>query len=429
MGQASPAGRATPSAKSQKLLPLLPTTSACSLLCKLVTQRPLSAANHTVRFAMTTCLFSRSGAAALLVCLASCNLITVGGSGKSFGQPTNSGTTSGSPTAAPSGTDASPRPRMMQRPLERAAADGIIVEEKLRNQYCAQLNKLGTPLMSRLAASQKISNPLTQLDQHAKILLDVAAMTATLQAQYDAAYQTQSRAASQSNIAGDVGIGYGTISNSTKLHASEAWVEVLVSATKIMSVNALPFSNQKHGLAAGAVVMVGRSDCESPRLTALAKQLAVNLRTLVAPFDVNNAQLAEPLPVVVGKVLSIRGEVTSTKPFTVRITTEQNHYNNCTTTNRFDHFDANGNVRYQEKCKYTGSSKGVVTVVASGAQTVVPADLNVNTGDQVRLLGRVLSNDTKDAARGKTFLRTTQVAIAPLVFIEIARKNTLLYSY
>lgn len=318
---------------------------------------------------------------------------------------------------------------MMQRPLERAAADGIIVEGELRNQYCAQLNKLGMPLMSRLAASQKINNPLLQLDQHAKILQDVAAMTATLQAQYDAAYQTQSRAASQSNIAGDVGIGYGTINNSTTLHASEAFVEVLVSATKIMSDNALPFSNQKHGLAAGAVVMIGQSDCESPRLTALAKQLDVNLRTFVAPFDVNNARLAEPLPVAVGKVLTIRGEVTSTKPFTVRITTEQNHYNNCTTTNRFDHFDANGNARYQESCKYTGSNKGVVTVVATGAETVVPADINVNVGDQVRLIGRVLSNDTKDATRGKTFLRTTQVAMTPLVFTEIARKNTLLYTY
>ncbi len=362
---------------------------------------------------MTSFRISHFIAVALLAGLTSCNLITVGGAGKNLGQPAN--TTSPSGTNGAGGTS--------------ATVKGVIVEGQLRKQYCAEVANRAAPFMSRLAASQKMNNPLAQLDQHAKILQEVAAMTVTLQSEYDAAYKTQSRAADQANIAGDVGIGYGNGDNSTRLQGSEALVEVLVSATKIMSDNGLPFSTSGHGLAAGAVVMVAQSGCESPRATALAKQLEANVRSLAAPFNVSDALLAEPLAVANGKVIDVRGEVTSLKPLTLRTSTEQNHYNNCTTTNRFDHFDANGNARYLEKCKYTGSNKGVVTVTASGGETVLPAGVKVEVGDEVRMIARVLTNETKAVSRGKMFLRTTQLAITPLVFTEIARNNTRLYTY
>ncbi len=362
---------------------------------------------------MTSFRISHFIAVALLAGLTSCNLITVGGAGKNLGQPAN--------TASPSGTNGDGG--------TSATVKGVIVEGQLRKQYCAEVANRAAPFMSRLAASQKMNNPLAQLDQHAKILQEVAAMTVTLQSEYDAAYKTQSRAADQANIAGDVGIGYGNGDNSTRLQGSEALVEVLVSATKIMSDNGLPFSTSGHGLAAGAVVMVAQSGCESPRATALAKQLEANVRSLAAPFNVSDALLAEPLVVANGKMIDVRGEVTSLKPLTLRTSTEQNHYNNCTTTNRFDHFDANGNARYLEKCKYTGSNKGVVTVTASGGETVLPAGVKVEVGDEVRMIARVLTNETKAVSRGKMFLRTTQLAITPLVFTEIARNNTRLYTY
>jgi hypothetical protein len=283
--------------------------------------------------------------------------------------------------------------------------------------------------MRRLAASQKLTTALVQLDQHAQLLQEVKAMTATLQNEYNAAYKTQSHAADRSNIAGDVGIGYGSSDNSTSLAGNEFIFEVLVSATKIMRDGGLPFSVANRGLAAGSVVMAGQSNCESQRATALASQLEANTRSLVAPFNLDRAILSEPLQVANGAVLAVRGDVASINPLTVRITTEQNHYNNCTTTNRFDHFDANGNARYQENCKYTGTNKGVVTIVASGVDKVLPAGIKVEVGDEVNLLGRVTANETKAASRGKAFLRTTQVTITPLAFTSIVRRKNALYKY
>ncbi len=365
------------------------------------------------------------------VSAASCNLIDVRLPGRSQPSP-GTERQAAKPTerqAANPTSTGSARPRMMQRPLERAAADGIIVEGELRKQYCAELGKRAAPLMQRLAASQKSTNALAQLDQHAQLLQEVKAMTATLQNEYNAAYKTQSHAADRSNIAGDVGIGYGSSDNSTSLAGNEFIFEVLVSATKLMRDGGLPFSVGNHGLVAGSVVMVGQSNCESPRATTLASQLEANTRSLVAPFDVSKAILSEPLPVTNGAVLAVRGDVASINPLTVRITTEQNHYNKCTTTNRFDHFDANGNARYQENCRYTGTNKGVVTIVASGVDKVLPTGITVEVGDEVNLLGRVTANETKAASRGKAFLRTTQVTLTPLAFTSIVRRKTVHYTY
>ena len=221
--------------------------------------------------------------------------------------------------------------------------------------------------------------------------------------------------------------GYLTSKNDGNiLQLSEAALQALASALKVMADSGLPFATSaENGIPAEAVVEGGTSACRSPRRKALRAEISASVNALPRPFEVSGWKLENDLPVKAGDLVRVRGGIVGEgeSPTIRMVTNSRGMVKNCRPTNRFSHFDATGRARYYEECEHIGTREVVIIVKVKALRPLLAANVTLKTGDYVSVVAR-LSTVARAVTQSRGLTTTTHsIQVEPVVVLEVSRDH------
>lgn len=311
----------------------------------------------------------------------------------------------------------------------RASSGGIEGENSLTERWCATLEERLAEPAARLAAAKSESDPRRALAIHGQVRRDAETIQYQVQEEFNAEYERNGKAVMKANLGG---IGYNSTNNGNNFQISVVGLRAVAGGTQIMAKNGLPFaSDNEHGIRAQQVQFASDSACKSDERRSLWRQINENQKEDVRPFDIHSWGREDDMPVKAGDLVSVEGGLVSAgaNP-TIKLAGGRPIYNNCRTTNRFSHFDSNGNARYEEECQYAGGRELVTLTTVKDIRPFLPAEASeLKVGDRLKLTARLVSVSKKVTKKGTLTTTTHTVELTPVVVEQVARDRKALYTF